>query len=108
MAVWYYGQPQDLSGESIAEVITVTGSAHAARSAMLSYDDESAEALDQKVLTVLPVGVDLDLAQVTSLAKVMPTQAQSSLDRLVQEHDVEIVLELAVAGRPRYRRVSET
>jgi predicted ArsR family transcriptional regulator len=64
----------------------------------------AAKSIEKRVLRALPVGVDLDLAQVTSAAKLMPSQTRPVLRRLVEEHAVEVVREEAIAGRPRYRR----
>lgn len=75
---------------------------------MLDHDGDSGASLDEAVLTALPVGVDLDLAQVASLAKVMPWEAQASIQRLLAAGEIESDPEADVAGRSRYRRLNKT
>jgi hypothetical protein len=59
---------------------------------------------DSAILSVLPPDVDLDVAQVSSAADVLPKVALSALQRLVSAHKVEVLQPPKTPG-PRFRRI---
>ena len=70
----------------------------------LSHDAKHLTAVETKVLEALPPEVDLDLAQVTSRAGLMPSQTRGALKRLATYKLVETVHPLASSKRPRFKR----